>query len=74
MVPVPHCLVPVPDSCHIRVIRNQEYLYPKFPPTSIVKLLQYSGSRVELRDGFSLYKRVAVEFKTGELNLDFQVC
>ena len=44
------------DSCHSRVIRNQQYLYPKFPPTAVVKLLQYSGSRVELRDGFSSYK------------------
>ena len=31
------------DSCHSRVIRNQQYLYPKFPPTAVVKLLQYSG-------------------------------
>ena len=44
------------DSCHSRVIQNQQYLYPKFPPTIVVKLLQYSGSRVELRDGFSSYK------------------
>ena len=43
------------DSCHSRVIRNQQNLYPKFPPTAVVKLLQYSGSRVEHRDGFSLY-------------------
>ena len=42
-----------PDSCHSRMIRNQQYLYPKFPPTVVVKLLQYSGSRVELKDGFS---------------------
>ena len=61
------------DSCHSRVIRNQQYLYPKFLPTTVVKLLQYSGSRVELRDEFSLYKSFAVEFKTGGLNLDFQV-
>ena len=44
------------DSCHGRVIQNQQYFYPKFPPTAIVKLLQYSGSRVEHRDGFSSYK------------------
>ena len=44
------------DSCHSRVIRNQQYLYPKFPPTAVVKLLQYSGSRVKHRDGFSSYK------------------
>ena len=29
---------------------------PKFPPTSVAKLLQYSGSRVEHRDEFSLHK------------------
>ena len=39
-----------------RVIRSQQNLYPKFPPTAVVKLLQYSGSRVEHRDGFSSYK------------------
>ena len=44
------------DSCHGRVIRNQQYLFPKFPPTVVVKLFQYSGSRVEHRDGFSSYK------------------
>ena len=44
------------DSCHSRVIRNQQYLYPIFPPTAVVKLLQYSGSRVEHKDGFSSYK------------------
>ena len=26
------------------------------PPTAVAKLLQYSGTRVELRDGFSLHK------------------
>ena len=31
------------DSCHSRVIRNQQYLFPKFPPTAVVKLLQHSG-------------------------------
>ena len=50
------CIGPLHDSCHNRVIRNQQYLYPKFPPTTVVKLLQYSGSRVEHRDGFSSYK------------------
>ena len=44
------------DSCHSRVIRNQQYLYPKFPPTVVVKLLQYSGYRVEHRNGFSSYR------------------
>ena len=49
-------LILLGDSCHIRVIQNQQYLYSKFPPTAVVKLLQYSGSRVELRDGFSSYE------------------
>ena len=40
------------DSCHSRVIRNQQNLYPRVP-TDVAELLQYSGSRVELRDGFS---------------------
>ena len=44
------------DSCHSEVIRNHQYFYSKFPPTAVVKLLQYNGSRVELRDGFSSYK------------------
>ena len=47
------CLI---DSCPSRVILNQQNLYPKFPPTVVVKLLQYRSSRVEHRDGFSFYK------------------
>ena len=43
------------DSCHSRV-PDQQYLY-LFTPTAVAKLLQYSGSRVEHRDGFSSYKR-----------------
>ena len=50
------CSASVADSCHSRVIQNQQYLYPKSPPTAVVKLLQYRGSKVELRDGFSSYK------------------
>ena len=33
-------------------MRNQQNLYPK-SPTVVAKLIQYSGSRVELMDGFS---------------------
>ena len=33
---------------------NQQNLYPRIPTTDVAKLLQYSGSRVEHRDGFSL--------------------
>ena len=31
------------DSCHGRVIRNQQYLFPILLLTAVVKLLQYSG-------------------------------
>ena len=35
-------------------MRNQQNLYPK-ALTAVAKLLRYSGSKVELRDGFSSY-------------------
>ena len=42
------------DSCHSRCIGiNKIYILNS---KAIAKLLQYSGSRVELRDGFSLPK------------------
>ena len=42
------------DSFQIQVgVRNQQNLYPRIPTTDVAKLLQYSGSRVEHRDGFS---------------------
>ena len=53
------------------MIRNQQYLYPKFLPIAIVKLLQYSSSRVELRDGFSSYKGFTVKLKNGEFQFGF---
>ena len=59
------------DSCHGRVIRNQQYWFPKFPPTAVVKLLQYSGSRVEHRDGFSSYKLFVSWFKMLRLSFGF---
>ena len=31
------------DSCHGRVMRNQQNLYSLVPPTTVVKLLQHSG-------------------------------
>ena len=37
----------------VRINNNYK---PKFPPTVVAKLLQYSGSRVEHRDEFSLHK------------------
>ena len=60
------------DSCHSRVIRNQQNLYPKFPPTAVVKLLQYSGLGSNTWMGF-LRTNDLSEVKTGELNLDFGV-
>ena len=34
-------------------VRNQQNLYPRIPTTDVAKLLQYSDSRVEHRDGLS---------------------
>ena len=48
---------------HIRQgVRNQQNLY-LFPPTSLAWLLQYSGFKVEHRDGVSLHKCIAVKAK-----------
>ena len=44
------------DSCHGRCTGINNIYKPKIPPTAVAKLLQYSGSRVEHRDGFSSYK------------------
>ena len=54
------------NSCHSRVIRNQQYLYPKFLPTAVVKLLQYSGSRVEHKDGFLILQMICIMVQNGE--------
>ena len=53
-------------------IRNQQNLY-LIPPTSVAWLLQYSGSRVEHRDGFSSRKMTYNEVQNGEFVLDFKV-
>ena len=53
--------MPIPDLLDRGVILlkiqvgvwNQQNLYPRIPTTDVAKLLQYSGSRVEHRDGFS---------------------
>ena len=55
------------DSCHIRVIRNQQNLYPIF------LLLQYSGLGSNTGMGF-LRTNDLSEVKNGELNLDFDSC
>ena len=60
------------DSCHSRVIRNQQNLYPKLPPTVVVKLLQYSGLGSNTGIGFHHTNDLS-EVKNGELNLDFGV-
>ena len=44
---------------------------PKFPPTAVAKLLQYSGSRVEHRDEFSLHKLFTVKLENGEFQFGF---
>ena len=60
------------DSCHSRVIRNQQNLYPKLPPTAVVKLLQYSGLASNTEMGF-LRTNDLGEVKNGEFDLDFKV-
>ena len=59
------------DSCHSRVIRNQQNLYPKLPPTAVVKLLQYSGLGSNTGMGF-LRTIDLSEVKNGEFGLDFK--
>ena len=54
------------------MIRNQQNLYPKFPHTAVVKLLQYSGLGSNTGMGF-LRTNDLSEVKNGELNLDFKV-
>ena len=54
------------------MIQNQQYLYPKFPPTVVVKLLQYSGLGSNTRMGF-LHTNDLSEVKNGEFGLDFKV-
>ena len=60
------------DSCHSRVIRNQQNLYPKLPPTAVVKLLQYSCLGSNTGMGF-LSTNDLSEVKNGEFGLDFKV-
>ena len=58
------------DSCHGRVMQNQQNLYSLVPPTVVVKLLQYSGLGSNTGMGF-LRTNDLSEIKTGELNLNF---
>ena len=60
------------DSCHGRVIRSQQNLYPKFPLIAVAKLLQYSGLRSNTGMGF-LRTNDLSEVKNGEFCLDFKV-
>ena len=54
------------------MIRNQQYLYPKFPPIAVVKLLQYSGLGSNTGMGFLSTDDLS-EVKNGEFSLDFKV-
>ena len=59
------------DSYHSRVIRNQQNLYPNFPPTAVVKLLQYNG--LGSNTGMSFLRTNDLsEVKNGEFGLDFK--
>ena len=51
------------DSCHGRVMQNQQNLYSYVPPTAVVKLLQYSGLGSNTGMGFLHEMRSAVELK-----------
>ena len=66
------CAADLHDSCHNRVIRNQQNLYPKFLLTAVVKLLQYSGLGLNIGMGF-LSTNDLSEVKNGEFGFDFKV-
>ena len=54
------------------MIRNQQNLYPNFPPTAVAKLLQYSG--LGSNTGMcSLRTNDLREVKNGDFCLDFKV-
>ena len=54
------------------MIRNQQNLYPKLPPTAVVKLLQYSGLGSNTWMSFFRTNDLS-EVKNGEFDLDFKV-
>ena len=54
------------------MIRNQQNLYPNFPLTAVVKLLQYNGLGSNTGMGF-LRTNDLSEVKNGEFGLDFKV-
>ena len=54
------------------MIKNQQNLYPNFPPTAVVKLLQYSGLGSNTWMSF-LRTNDLSEIKNGEFGLDFKV-
>ena len=54
------------------MIWNQQNLYPKLPPTAVVKLLQYSGLGSNTGMSF-LPTNDLSEVKNGEFDLDFKV-
>ena len=51
------------DSCHYRGAGINNIYKPKFPPTTVVTLLQYSGSRIEHKDEFSSYQMIYSRLK-----------
>ena len=51
------------DLCHSRGAGMNNIYKPKFPPTAVAKLLQYSGSRIEHRDEFSSYQMIYSRLK-----------
>ena len=55
------------------MIRNQQNLYPKLPPTTVVQLLQYNGLGSNTGMGF-LRTNDLSEVKNGAFDFDFKVC
>ena len=62
------------DSCHGRVMRNQQNLYSLVPPTAVVKLLQHSGLGSNTGMGFHPMNDVHQCLENGEaFVLDFWI-
>ena len=54
------------DSCHGRVMRNQQNLHSYVPPTVVVKLLQHSGLGLNTGMGFHPMNDVHQCLENGE--------
>ena len=70
-IPTYHGTKLITDSCHSRGAEINKIYKAKFPPTAVAKLLQYSGSRIEQRDGFSSYQMIYSRLKMGEFQFGF---